>query len=279
MATVTHSFDEEDAMSSIGFIGAGNMAEAIIGGIVKRKVYDPSSIMVYDIRQDRSTYLSSTLGVKIAQSRDQLVRDNPMLVVSVKPDKVTEVLSGLGDAVKGKCVISIAAGVSIGSIQQIIGEDTRVIRVMPNTPALVLEGASALAASKACSTEDIERAKNIFSSIGICLEMDEGLLNAVTALSGSGPAFCFMFIEALSDGGVWAGLPRDVAQQLAAATLRGAATMVLQTGKHPGELKDMVTSPSGTTIEGVSALESGAFRSAVMEAVFAAYLRAEDLGK
>jgi len=264
-------------MGSIGFIGAGNMAEAIIGGIVKKGLYAPSQIMIYDIRQDRLEFLSSTLGVTKALDPQQLLEATETIVLAVKPATLSVVVNESKELLKGKLVISIAAGIPIDSIVNILGQGARVIRVMPNTPALIGEGASALAASRACSSDDIACARSIFSAVGMCIELDERLLNAVTGLSGSGPAFCFMFIEALSDGGVRAGLPRDTALALAAATLKGAAGMVLETGKHPGLLKDMVTSPSGTTIEGVSVLESRGFRSAVSDAVYAAYKRACDL--
>ena len=264
-------------MGSIGFIGAGNMAEAIIGGMIKKGLYAPSEIMIYDIRQDRLAFLSSTYGVTKASGPQQLLEEIPAIILSVKPATLSVVVNESKELLAGKLVISIAAGIPIDSIMKILGQGARVIRVMPNTPALIGEGASALAVSKACSRDDIECARSIFSAVGMCIELEEKLLNAVTALSGSGPAFCFMFIEALSDGGVRAGLPRDTALALAAATLKGAAGMVLETGKHPGVLKDMVTSPSGTTIEGVSVLESRGFRSAVSDAVYAAYKRACDL--
>ncbi|HQP29979.1 MAG TPA: pyrroline-5-carboxylate reductase dimerization domain-containing protein, partial [Deltaproteobacteria bacterium] len=156
--------------------------------------------------------------------------------------------------------------------------EARVIRVMPNTPALVMEGVSCLACSTTCRDEDRKLALEIFGGIGICLELEERLIDAVTGLSGSGPAYVFLFIEALADGGVRAGLPRDVALKLAAATVKGAAALVLTTGKHPGDLKDMVASPGGSTIEGLAVLESRGMRSAVMDAVFAAYQKAAGMG-
>ena len=266
-------------MGSIGFIGAGNMAEALIGGIVKKEIYDPSKIVVYDISEDRLTLLRETYKVIVAKDSRQLLNEVSAVVLAVKPSVLPLVVDELKTQLKENLVISIAAGISIDFIMNALGRDARVIRVMPNTPALVGEGASALAASVNCSDEDMACARNIFSAVGMCLEMEEGLLNAVTALSGSGPAFGFLFIEALADGGVRSGLPRDAALALAAATLKGAAAMVEGTGSQPGKLKDMVTSPAGTTIEGVSVLESRGFRSAVIDAVFAAYKRACDLTK
>ena len=264
-------------MGKVGFIGAGNMAEAIIGGIVKKGVYAPADICIYDIQPGRTQKLSSLFQVSFVSSSQQLVRDCPTVVLAVKPGVLHGVIEELKDLLADRLLISIAAGVSLDKITSVTGKDARVVRVMPNTPALVLEGVSAFCASDSCTREDLEGVRAIFSAVGMCREMDEGLLNAVTALSGSGPAFGFMFIEALSDGAVRAGLPRDIALSFAAATLKGAAAMALETGIHPGKLKDMVTSPSGTTIEGVAVLESKAFRSAVMDAVFAAYKRAEEL--
>ncbi|MBN2298387.1 MAG: pyrroline-5-carboxylate reductase [Deltaproteobacteria bacterium] len=264
-------------MGSIGFIGAGNMAEALIGGVVKKGLYDPSKIVVYDISEDRLILLQETYNVICAKDSRQLLQEVPAVVLAVKPSVLPSVVDELKTQLKDKLVISIAAGISIDFIMNVLGRDARVVRVMPNTPALVGEGASALAASITCSDSDMACARDIFSAVGMCLEMKEGLLNAVTALSGSGPAFAFLFIEALADGGVRSGLPRDKALALAAATLKGAAAMVAQTGIQPGKLKDMVTSPAGTTIEGISVLESRGFRSAVIDAVFAAYRRACDL--
>lgn len=264
-------------MRAVGFIGAGNMAEAIIGGILKKGLYKASEILMYDIRPERLKELSASYGVSHCSTLPDLVKDSRTIIVAVKPDKVSVVLDQVKDLLKGKLVISIAAGIPIKSIQAVIGTDARVVRVMPNTPALVLEGASALCASASCGEDDQKTAMDIFSAVGRCSPVEEGMMNAVTALSGSGPAFCFLFIEALADGGVKAGLPRALALELAAATLRGAATMVLQTGKHPGALKDMVTSPGGTTIEGISVLESKGFRAAALDAVFAAFEKAKKL--
>lgn len=261
-------------MDSLGFIGAGNMAGAIVGGIVKKGLYAPEDILVYDILSERSDGLSRSFGVRAAGSAEELLSEVSTVVLAIKPAVISPVVAELKDALRGKLIISIAAGIPIGAIVKILGDEARVIRVMPNTPALVGEGASALAAHRACSEEDVEAARAIFSAVGMCMVMEERLINAVTALSGSAPAFCFMFIEALSDGGVRAGLPRDQATALAAATLKGAGAMVMETGKHPGMLKDTVTSPAGTTIEGVSVLEARGFRSAVMDAVYAAYKKA-----
>jgi len=264
-------------MRPLGFIGGGNMAEAIISGLLKKGLNSSQNIKVFDIMPERMDHLKSTLGIEDAISIQDVVRSRDVIVLAVKPAQVEPILKEYRDQLKGKLIISIAAGITLESMGKALGPDPKIIRVMPNTPALVLEGVSVISPSPMCSSEDVDCARNIFTAVGRCLEMDEKFMNAVTALSGSGPAFCFLFLEALGDGAVRAGLPRDTAISLAAATLRGAATMVLDLNKHPGELKDMVTSPSGTTIEGIAALESGGFRAAVIDAVTAAFKRAETL--
>lgn len=266
-------------MVPVGFIGTGNMGQALIRGIIKKGVYTSKDIIIFDIAKDKTEKLSSEVGVKVASSATDLVEGVQVVILAVKPDKIIPVVDELMDLLKNKLVISIAAGISLSILLDRLGNDARVVRVMPNTPAMVLEGASGIACSETCTDKDIQVAKTIFSAVGICVILEENLLDAITGLSGSGPAFCFMFIEALADGGVKAGLPRDIALKIAAATLKGSAQLVLETGSHPGVLKDMVTSPSGTTIEGISVLEKRGFRSAVMDAVFAAYKRSRELWK
>lgn len=262
-------------MKNIGFIGAGNMAEAIISGLIKKTLVKPDEISVFDVKKERMEHMAQTFGVRCTPGIPELAPSRDMVVLAVKPDQIVPLLKGAGKALAGKLLVSIAAGVTLRSMLDVLGDDAKVVRVMPNTPCLVMEGASVMAASQACSEKDRDAVLSMFSAVGICLEMEEKFINAVTALSGSGPAFCFLFLEALCDGAVKAGLSRDVALKLAAATMKGAASMVMELGKHPGQLKDMVTSPSGTTIEGISVLESKGFRSAVIDAVTAAYRRAE----
>lgn len=264
-------------MFSLGFIGAGNMAGAIITGIIRKDLFRANEITIFDIDIEQSKKLSEGLGVKPSKTSRDLAENADTVILAVKPDKIAPVVQEIKDILRNSLTISIAAGVTISSIQSYLGVDSRVIRVMPNAPALVLEGASAFSGSHACRQGDIERARSILGAIGTCQELDESLLNAITGLSGSGPAFCFIFMEALADGGVRAGLDRDVALQFAATTMKGAAQMVLENHRHPAELKDMVCSPAGTTIEGVHALESKGMRSAVMDAVHAAYTRAMEL--
>ncbi len=264
-------------MRPLGFIGAGNMAEAIISGLLRKGLIAAEEIMVFDIKPERMKLLKSSFKIKAAPTLSDLIQSRDALIIAVKPDQVVPLLDEHKDSLKGKLLISIAAGITLKKMGDALGGKAKVVRVMPNTPSLVLEGASVLTASTQCSAQDIEIAKEVFEAVGMCLEMEEKFLNAVTALSGSGPAFCFLFLEALCDGAVRSGLPRDVALLLAAATMRGAASMVLELKKHPGQLKDMVTSPSGTTIEGIAVLESRGFRSAVMDAVSAAHRKAESL--
>jgi len=264
-------------MRPLGFIGGGNMAEAIISGLLRKALIEPKDIMVFDIKPERMEHLKLSFGIEKAPTSGDLVLSREIVIIAVKPDQMVPLLLKLKDVLKGKLIISIAAGITLKTMGDALGGEAKVVRVMPNTPALVLEGASVLTASPQCTPQDIEGAKGVFTAVGMCLEMEEKFLNAVTALSGSGPAFCFLFLEALCDGAVRSGLPRDVALRLAAATMRGAASMVLELKKHPGQLKDMVTSPSGTTIEGIAVLESRGFRSAVIDAVSAAHRKAESL--
>ena len=264
-------------MQPVGFIGAGNMAEAIVSGLLRKALISPRDISVCDIKPERAGHMRDAYGVEVAKGAREIVQARDTIILAVKPDQINQVLSELTIELTGKLIVSIAAGITLGNMLDVLGKDARIVRVMPNTPCLVLEGASVMAATSSCTVQDRAIVMEIFSSVGLCLEMEEKFINAVTALSGSGPAFCFLFLEALSDGAVKAGLPRDIALRLAAATMRGAATMVLDLGRHPGQLKDMVTSPSGTTIEGIAVLEAKGFRSAVMDAVNASYRKAENL--
>lgn len=264
----------------LGFIGAGNMAGALARGAVKAGALPATRICASDLAQGLLDRLSADLpGVQTYSDNAEVASHANLIVIAVKPDVVPIVLRQIAPVVtRDHCVVSIAAGVTIGAMQEHLPADTRLIRVMPNTPCLVGESAAAYAAGPAATVEDRQAVETIFSSVGEVMEVKEGLLDAVTGLSGSGPAFVFQFIEALADGGVRAGLPRSVAMRLAAQTVRGAATMVLETGKHPGELKDMVTSPGGTTIAGVHALEDRGMRGAVMSAVLAAATRSKEMG-
>jgi pyrroline-5-carboxylate reductase len=267
-------------MPDTALIGGGNMAEAIIRGLVASRTVSPGELVVSDVRGERLEYLRRTYGVETQTKNAEAARGVALVLLAVKPQVIRLALDELaGVLTPRQLVVSIAAGVPTAAIEQRFADrPMRVVRVMPNTPALVLRGISALAPGRHATTEDLAVARRLFDAVGRTVVVEERLLDAVTGLSGSGPAFVFLAIEAMADGGVKAGLPRDVAQTLAVETVRGAATLLLETGKHPGELKDMVASPGGTTIAGLHALELGGFRAALMSAVEAAARRSRELG-
>jgi pyrroline-5-carboxylate reductase len=265
---------------TIGFLGAGKMASALAKGVVSAGVVKAAQIVASDpVPEARSAFTRQT-GAKTTDSNVGLVKGARILVLAVKPGCVAELLDEIRPFVTpGHLLISIVAGVPIARLEAGLGQGARVIRVMPNTPALVGASASAYALGKAATGADAALAQQIFSAVGITFQLKESLLDAVTGLSGSGPAYVYLMIEALSDGGVAAGLPRDVATKLAAQTMLGSAKMVLETGLHPGALKDMVTSPGGTTIEGLHELEKGKVRGVLISAVRAATEKSRKLGQ
>jgi pyrroline-5-carboxylate reductase len=264
----------------IGFLGAGKMALALARGIVKAGLLRSENLIASDPVEAARTTFSKETGGRSTSSNSEVVKFAPVLIVAVKPDQVNDLLQELKSQFTSKhLLISIAAGVPIARFEAALGPESRVVRVMPNAPALVGASASGLALGKGAQSEDGELAQKLFSSIGLAFKVKESLLDAVTGLSGSGPAYGFLLIEALSDGGVAAGLPRDVATRLAAQTLLGSARMVLETGQHPGALKDMVTSPGGTTIEGLHELEKAGVRGALISAVRAATDKSKKLGQ
>ncbi|HLE40680.1 MAG TPA: pyrroline-5-carboxylate reductase [Nitrospirota bacterium] len=264
----------------IAFLGGGNMAEALIKGLLAAGAAKADQIFVTDISSDRLEYLKKTYGIIIQKNNGETVEQSGIILLCVKPqviDRVLEEIAPVADT--SKLVISIAAGITIGRMERVLTGKPRVIRVMPNTPALVLAGAAGLAGGKNATGDDLALAQSIFNSVGRSFVVDEKLMDAVTGLSGSGPAYVFEIIDALSDAGVKAGLPRELALELAAQTVYGAAKMVLETKEQPGRLRDMVTSPGGTTIEGLHALEKGKLRATLMNAVEAATARSRELGK
>jgi len=264
----------------LGFIGGGNMAEAMIRGLLKARLLGPQEILASDVTAERLTYLQQTFGIRTSRDNAEVAGKADIVLFAVKPQIMSPVLDGLLDVItEEKLLISIAAGISTRLIAEKFPGKVRVIRVMPNTPALVLEGASALAPGAAATPEDLELAKRLFAAVGKVVVVEEVLMDAVTGLSGSGPAYIFLIIDALSDAGVKVGLSRKVAQLLAAQTVLGAARMVLETHKHPGELKDMVTSPGGTAIAGLHTLEAGGLRTTLINAVEAATRRSMELGR
>lgn len=268
------------AGKKLAFLGGGNMAEALIKGLITSGVAQPTQITVMDILPARREHLQQTYGIIVTKSNLDAARDADVVMLNVKPQDIDGVLKEIAPCVdKQKLVISIAAGITLARLQQPLKPEARVIRVMPNAPALVLAAASALAAGKNAGTDDLALAQVIFDAVGRAVIVDEKLMDAVTGLSGSGPAYAFLIIDALSDAGVKAGLPRPLALELAAQTMYGAAKMVLETKEHPGKLRDMVTSPGGTTIAGLHELEKGQLRATLMNAVEAATARSKELGK
>jgi pyrroline-5-carboxylate reductase len=264
----------------IAFVGSGNMAEALVKGLVASRTAEPGEIVCAEPRAERREELASRYGVGVTHDNGAAVSGADIVVLSVKPQAMDAVLDEIAGAIDPrKLVISIAAGVTIAGIAHKLGGGVRIIRTMPNTPALVGEGATALARGPHATEADLAQAFALFEAVGTAVVVEEGLLDAVTGLSGSGPAFVFLAIEALADGGVKMGLPRHVAISLAAQTAVGAGALVLETGEHPGRLKDRVTSPGGATIAGVHALEAGGFRAALLSAVEAATRRSRELGE
>jgi pyrroline-5-carboxylate reductase len=266
--------------STIGFLGAGKMATALAKGFVRAEIVFPKEIIASARSAVNRNSFARETGAKTVASNSDVLKFANVIILGVKPIQVAEVLAEQRDNfTKQHLLISIAAGVTLAKLENTLPAGARVIRVMPNTPALVGEGASAFALGKSATAADGELAKRLLSAVGIAFQVKESLLDAVTGLSGSGPAYVYQFIEALSDGGVAAGLPRDIATKLAAQTVLGGAKMVLETGQHPGALKDQVTSPGGTTIEGLHELEKGKLRAVVMSAVRAATEKSKKLGK
>ena len=263
---------------TFGFLGAGRMASALAGGMVESGLIKGRQLIASDVVQAALKSFTKSTGGRTAKSNAEVLRKADIIIIAVKPHQVIELLNELSDQITSKHLfISIAAGVSLAQLEEALGHKARVIRVMPNTPALVGEGASGFARGSNAKAADAKLAKQLLESVGMAIEVPEHLINSITGLSGSGPAYGFQMIEAMSDGAVAAGLPRDLATPLAAQTLLGAAKMVLETGEHPGKLKDMVTSPGGTTIEGLHEMEAAGVRGGLMNAVRAASDKAANL--
>lgn len=266
------------AIESLAFLGAGAMGEALMRGLLEAQVLAPNQISAFDPATTRLHELASRLAIRALDDPVQ-VGQSQAILLAVKPQVLASALEPLRELEASHTIISIAAGVTTGAIEACFSNDVPVVRVMPNTPALVNRAASAIAPGRFARPEHLDIARAIFGSVGLVVDASEKDLDAVTGLSGSGPAYVFAFIEALADGGVRAGLSREVALKLAAQTVMGSAQMVLETGRHPGELKDMVASPGGTTIAGLHALEQKAFRGTVMDAVLAAAQKSRELGQ
>ncbi|MEM5788451.1 MAG: pyrroline-5-carboxylate reductase [Syntrophobacteraceae bacterium] len=265
---------------SIGFIGGGNMGEALVRGLLGASLFPAEKVYVYDVSPSRTEYLAGKYGIRVGGSVAETVHACDIVVLSVKPQVVPAVLAELGaDFSRTPLVVSIAAGITVATIENALPEGAAVVRVMPNTPALVLEGASALSRGKAVSTEQMEMSLALFKAVGKAVEVEEKWMDAVTGLSGSGPAYVLLMIEAMVDGGVLMGIPRNIARELVVQTFVGTSLMLSESGKHSAEMKDMITSPGGTTIQGLKVLEAKGVRGALFEAVEAAAKRSEELGK
>lgn len=262
----------------IGFIGTGNMGSSIIKGILSSKFEENENINIFDLDKDKVNNLVKEYGINAVNSEKELAKNCDIIVLSVKPHIIPVVLKNLSENVKKDTIIlTIAAGISISVIENALGEDKKVVRTMPNTPAQVLSGMTAVTFNKNIENSEKEIIFKLLNSFGKSVEIEEKLMHAYTGISGSLPAYVYMFMEALADGGVLCGMPRNKAYEIVAQTVAGSAKMLLETGKHPGQLKDEVCSPAGTTIEAVRVLENGNFRGNVIEAVVACTEKSKEM--
>jgi pyrroline-5-carboxylate reductase len=268
------------AGKKIGFIGGGNMAGALIRGLLHSSTVTADQIRASDVNLERLAELGEKFGIQTTDDNALIASWADVIVIAVKPQIVDRILSPLAASLNpGDLVISIAAGVPLEAIEARLPLHAKVVRAMPNTAAIALAGATAVAPGAHATAADLDVARALFEAVGRCVVLDETLLDAVTGLSGSGPAYVMLMIEALADGGVKVGLGRDIALLLAAQTVYGSAKLQLETGEHPGRLKDMVTSPGGTAIAGLHTLEAGGLRRTLIDAVEAAANRSAQLGE
>jgi pyrroline-5-carboxylate reductase len=264
----------------LGFIGTGNMGSAIIKSIVKSGIILPENISLYDIDVKKLKDLVEETGVSALESAREVVLNSDIIILAVKPNTVKNVLSECRDVFNpGKLLVTIAVGIPISFYRDILGNDKKIIRVMPNTPALVGEGMTMISCPDNISKEDCENVLKLFRCAGKAELLDESLMNEVTALTGSSPAYVYMFIETMADAAIQSGIPENLAYTLAAQAVLGSAKMVLETGLHPSILKDQVCSPGGTTIEAVRALESNGFRNSIIDAMNECTKKAKEIGQ
>ena len=264
----------------IGFIGGGNMASAIIGGIISSGLADADHVIAADKFEEAVARLKETFGIQASTSNVEISSNADILFLAVKPNMFATVIPEIRDYIKKDAlIISIAAGQTIEKIESLFEKEIKLVRTMPNTPALVGASMSALCPNKNVTAEELAIAEQIFNSFGKCEVVSESLMDAVVGVSGSSPAYVYMFIEAMADAAVCDGMPRAQAYKFAAQSVLGAAKMVLETGKHPGELKDAVCSPGGTTIEAVAELEKNGFRDCVISAQRACVQKSKDMSK
>jgi len=262
----------------IAIIGGGKMGSIIAQGLIAQKISSNKDIIVTDIDAARLELLRKSTKLKVSHNNEKAVKNANIIIIAVKPQNMAATLNEISPAIdKNKIVISIAAGITTGFIEAFLASGVRVLRVMPNTPALIGEGAAAVAKGSCAKKSDVKLAHIIFNAVGISVEVEEALIDAVTGLSGSGPAYCFLIIEALIDAGEQMGLPRDLAAKLAMQTMLGAARLCIHSDKQPAELREMVTSPGGTTVAGLKVLEDGKIRATIIAAVEAATKRSKEL--
>ncbi|HCW80927.1 MAG TPA: pyrroline-5-carboxylate reductase [Ruminococcaceae bacterium] len=255
-------------MKKIGFIGCGNMANAMISGILASGALKPAEIIASNHTLPKLKIAHKNFGIDVTPDNKKAASESEILVLAVKPQICKDVIKEISSAVPENCiVVTLAAGMTIAQLEELFGRPVKLIRAMPNTPALVREGMTALCPGKTVTPVELEQVRSLFESFGRAETVSENMMDAVTAVSGSSPAYVFMFIEAMADAAVMGGMPRNKAYTFAAQSVFGSAKMLLETGKHPGELKDMVCSPAGTTIEAVATLEKDNFRGAVIDAM------------
>jgi len=265
---------------TLGFIGAGNMATALTRGMLNARLARPQQILIFDIDGNKVAKLNAEHGVGAAANNLDLMKRCDLVVLAVKPQVMNQVLAEIAPAVRGEqCFISIAAGVTLSRLEGALGPRARVIRVMPNTPALIGAGAAGIARGHSATDEDVALARRMFEAVGIAVVLDERHLDSVTAVSGSGPAYLFFFVEALFEAAERVGLERDVAQALVKQTMLGAARMAVETDRTPAQLREAVTSPGGTTAAALTVLREGGFTDLVVRAVQRAQARSIELGK
>ena len=264
----------------LGFIGCGNMAQAMMTGIIKNQVVAAEEIIASDASVEKIKEVQEKFGIAVTEDNNTTAAESDILILSVKPQVYGKVIKEIkGDIRKNQLIVTIAAGMGMEQVERQFGQEVKIVRVMPNTPALVGEGMSGMCCNEYVERSEFEKVIHIFQSFGKVEEVTENLMDAVVGVSGSSPAYVYMFIEALADAAVMQGIPRDKAYTFAAQSVYGSAKMVLETGKHPGVLKDAVCSPAGTTIEAVRVLEEKGMRSAVIEAVNSASEKSKEMGK
>jgi pyrroline-5-carboxylate reductase len=264
----------------LGILGMGRMGSCLAKGLIAQKTFTPSQICFTTRHAETQARVHQEMNIKGVGSNAELVKNCDLIVLAVKPQNIREVLEEVGPLLgKGKTLVSIVASIETSEIEALVAKGTAILRAMPNTPAFVGEGMTALCPGKSATESDIQKAKEVFESVGKVILVDEKHMDAVTGLSGCGPAYLYVVLESLTDAGIKVGLPRDVATQLAGQTVLGAAKMLMETGRHPAALKDEVTTPAGCTIDGLLELEEGKLRVTLIKAVVQATKRAKALAK